>query len=92
MSVCDFDRLFFTKLRKIYGFEKEYRVIKILHECNHKNGGYFITIDPKKYIRRIIVGWDNTPEEFKKIKEFVNKHSSIPVVQAIANGDNVEIR
>ena len=92
LSKSDFDRLFFTKLKDTYSFEKEYRVIKVLYECKSENGGYFITIDPEKYISRIIVGWNKTPEEFEEIKDFVNKHSSIPVVQAFANGDHIETR
>lgn len=92
LSACDFDRLFFTKLKDEYGFEKEYRVIKVLRDCNNENGNYFIKINPEKYISRIIVGYNNTSEEIKEIRNYVKEHSSIPVVQAIANGNQIEIK
>ena len=92
LSACDFDRLFFTKLQDIYGFEREYRVIKVLRDCNNENGGCFIRINPEKYISRIIVGYNNSLEEFKEIRNYVKEHSSIPVVQAIANGNQIEIK
>lgn len=95
LSACDFERIFFTKLKK-YDFEKEFRVIKVLSDCDYDNGlgGHFITISPEKYIKRVIVGWNCPNAEFNEIKEIVAKQSKdrIQVVRAVAVGNHVKIQ
>lgn len=95
LSTCDFERLFFTKLKK-YEFEKESRVIKVLSDsdCVNESNGHFISVFPERYIRRVIVGWNCPDKEFSEIKEIVTKQSDdrIRVVRAIAIGNHVEIQ
>lgn len=90
LSACDFERLFYTKLAK-YEFEKESRVIKVLSECDDEFG--FVRISPERFVKRVIVGWNCSEENFAKIKEVVAQQSdcSIPVVRAFFADGHVQI-
>ena len=68
-----------------WSYEREHRVIKHLSECTKEKLSdnsikFFYKIDPGKYIKRIIVGWNGN---FEEIRDIVSKNSSsIEVIQA----------
>ena len=68
-----------------WSYEREHRVIKHLSECTKEKLSdnsikFFYKIDPGKYIKRIIVGWNGN---FEEIHDIVSKNcSSIEVIQA----------
>ena len=86
------NEMFFSK-HEAWKYEGEYRVVKPLNECKKRFVGngverFFYWIDPKKYIKRIIVGWNGDVDE---IRNFVKNECDIPVVQAVVRDGNIVV-
>ena len=86
------DEMFFSK-HEDWDYEGEYRVVKPLCECKKKIAGdgsvrHFYKVDPEKYIKRIIVGWNG---DFEEIRDYVKEKCDIPVVQAKVKDGNIVV-
>ena len=95
-SPSDLTELVFSKCED-WGYEREWRVVKPLSECELKTIGenkvkHFFkaqNVAPERYVKRIIVGWRGNLEE---IKDIVSKYNSkIPVVKADVKDGNIVI-
>ena len=91
----DLSELFFSK-HKDWEYEQEYRVVKVLSDCepvkcsDGKERYYFTIKEPRKYIKRVFVGWNCSDVCFEKIKKVCD---GIDVVKAEVNNlGNIEIK
>ena len=86
------NEMFFSK-HEAWKYEGEYRVVKPLNECKKRFVGngierHLYKINPQKYIKRIIVGWNGDVDE---IRNFVKNECDIPVVQAVVRDGNIVV-
>lgn len=91
-SPSGLDELFFSKLAD-WECEKEHRLIKVLNDCRKdESGKYFAKEKYNRYIKRVIVGWNNT--HFSEIKKIVTQQSDsrIQVVRAFADVNHIQIQ
>lgn len=94
-SPSSLNELFFSKL-KDWEYEHEIRLVKLLADCrtekteNHTR--YFAKEKYPEKISRIIVGWNNSPVQLEEIRNCVKQYCSISVVQAVPNGDHIQIK
>ena len=68
----DLAEIFRTKLTD-WEYEKEYRIVELLSECEAGDNSQFFYPVGREYISRIIVGWKCSDVRFKEIKEIADE-------------------
>lgn len=80
----DLSEIFRTKLTD-WKYEKEYRIVELLSECETGDNSQFFYPVGRKYISRIIVGWKCSDVRFKEIKKIVDE-TGIEIVRLKIDG------